>query len=144
MKKTDVLKFTLNNGKIFGIDISKLRNIVRMKTLNQLPAMNSYVLGVIEDRGCSIPVIDTSLVLTNQRTSKIEDKIILISETSEGTYGFIISTAESILKVNPEMVSKKFNELSKCLLSFTINEDDKNIVSVIDINSILKKCCLKV
>lgn len=133
-----ILKFTLSSGKVFGIDIANLRNIVKVTKLNRLPSMSDLVIGVMQDRGSSIPVIDTSRALS-QGTDKnnLDGKLILISEINNAVYGFVISSADSILKVTEGMISQQFDS-SSCLLTLVVNEEKGRMVSVIDTEAVIK------
>jgi purine-binding chemotaxis protein CheW len=51
------LTFTLQNES-YGIDVLKVREIIRLTTITTVPQMPSYVRGVINLRGKIIPVID--------------------------------------------------------------------------------------
>lgn len=138
-----ILKFTLRDGRMFGIDISKLRNIVKISKLNHLPSMSNYILGVMQDRGESIPVIDTSLVLSRgSDKDNLDSRLVLVAEVGDKVYGFVIWGADSILKIKESMISQKFDSSSSCLLSYIINEDDEKMISVIDTVAIINKCTM--
>jgi purine-binding chemotaxis protein CheW len=51
------LTFTLH-GESYGIDVLKVREIIRLITITAVPQMPDYVKGVINLRGKIIPVID--------------------------------------------------------------------------------------
>jgi chemotaxis signal transduction protein len=58
----EVLAFALC-GEEYGIDILRLREIIRTRPITEVPRAPSFVLGVIGVRGEVLPVIDLRLRL---------------------------------------------------------------------------------
>lgn len=54
------LTFALNN-EFYGIDVLKVREIIRLTEITSVPQMPAYVRGVINLRGKIIPVMDLRL-----------------------------------------------------------------------------------
>jgi purine-binding chemotaxis protein CheW len=54
------LTFALH-GESYGIDVLKIREIIRLTTITGVPEMPTYVKGVINLRGKIIPVLDLRL-----------------------------------------------------------------------------------
>jgi purine-binding chemotaxis protein CheW len=50
---------TLGVGReVFGIPVEHVREILDMREISRLPQAPTYLLGLIDVRGCSVPVID--------------------------------------------------------------------------------------
>ncbi|MBU1099244.1 MAG: chemotaxis protein CheW [Bacteroidetes bacterium] len=71
------LMFALE-GQNFGIEILKVREIIRMVALTEFPGSPSHVLGVITLRENVIPVIDPRAIFGMNRTPDYSNKFIIV------------------------------------------------------------------
>lgn len=98
------LTFSLSQES-YGIDILKVREIIRVPDITPVPQMPDYVKGVINLRGKVIPVIDLRVKFRfpqaefHERTCMIVVCVKLPS--SENTFiGLIVDVVEEVVQVN--------------------------------------------
>ena len=71
------LTFTLH-GESYGIDVLKVREIIRLINITAVPQMPDYVRGVINLRGKIIPVMDLRLKFGFAEAASTEQTCIIV------------------------------------------------------------------
>lgn len=101
------LTFVLED-EVFGIQITKVQEIIRMQNVTKVPRVKPFVRGVINLRGKIIPVIE---LRTKFNLDKQEDTdktcIIVIQVEGEGascTMGVIIDEVREVLNISSEAI----------------------------------------
>ena len=116
---TDLLQlvtFKLGNEE-FGLDILKVKEIIKPVSITKIPNAPYFVEGVINLRGEVIPVISLRKRLNlsdNELNSKTR---IIVIETNKKTTGFIVDEVNEVLRIHenimeatPELVSSVDSE----------------------------------
>lgn len=86
--------------ELFGVDILKVREIIRDASITSIPNSPDFVEGVINLRGNIIPVIDLRKRLNLLQEEKGEKKIwILILEVEGRVTGFRVDSVTKVLKI---------------------------------------------
>jgi len=83
----------------YGVDISDVREIMRMQTITKVPGALSCVEGVINLRGKVLPVMDLRKRLELKAVDKTEDSRIVIIDISTGQVGVIVDAVTEVLRV---------------------------------------------
>jgi purine-binding chemotaxis protein CheW len=97
------LTFVLGNES-YGVEVLKIREIIRMQNITPVPQMPEYVKGVINLRGKVIPVVDLrvkfmlSKVETTERTCIVVVQVILASGTTT-QMGLIVDAVEEVINI---------------------------------------------
>jgi len=114
-KKTTLDKvgkyLTLALGELqFGIDISKIREIIGMTTIRPVPQMPPFVRGVINLRGRVISVVDLRLRLGLEEIKYNERSCIIVLEvfTEKGTgqIGVAVDSVSEVLNIKAEDIEE--------------------------------------
>ena len=101
------LTFRLAEEK-YAISIIKIKEIIGMLNITQVPRLPDFIKGVINLRGRIIPVIDLRLKLGmepkdyNERTSIIV--IELLTENETLVSGLIVDTVNDVLDIAPDSI----------------------------------------
>lgn len=100
--------FTLEN-EIYGIQVSKIREVLRVGNIRTVPGAPYQVLGVINVRGVIVTVID-SRAMFDLPSKEIDDlsRIIIIEVDEERSVGILVDFVMEVKDI-PE---KKFEPLS--------------------------------
>ena len=100
------LTFSLGQES-YGIEILKVREIIRLPDITPVPQMPDYVKGVINLRGKVIPVVDLRVKFQfakaefNERTCMIVVSVRLPSSQS-ALVGLIVDVVEEVMNVNAQ------------------------------------------
>ncbi|MBO1928341.1 chemotaxis protein CheW [Thiomicrorhabdus sp. 6S2-11] len=100
--------FTLEN-EIYGIQVSKIREVLRVGNIRPVPGAPYQVLGVINVRGVIVTVID-SRSMFELSSKEIDDlsRIIIVEVDDERSVGILVDFVMEVKDI-PE---KKFEPLS--------------------------------
>jgi purine-binding chemotaxis protein CheW len=103
--KNKFLTFFLGDEE-YGVDISKVREIIAMMKITAVPKTPDYVVGVINLRGSIIPVIDTRARFDMPKIEYDEQTAIIIIEINKLSIGFVVDKVEEVLSVDAENISE--------------------------------------
>ena len=86
---------------IYGINVAKVREIIRFPKLTELPGVPHFIEGIFDLRGVVIPVINLSKWM-NVDTGRTYDKKvrIIIAEFNNILIGFIVHEAKRIRRIS--------------------------------------------
>ena len=86
---------------IYGVNVAKIREIIRLPKLTELPGVPEFVEGIFDLRGVVVPVINLAkwMGFTVPTTLKIKPRII-IAEFNNILVGFIVHEAKRIRRIS--------------------------------------------
>ncbi|MBN1376631.1 MAG: chemotaxis protein CheW [Dehalococcoidia bacterium] len=83
----------------YGVDISDVREIMRMQNITKVPGAVSYVEGVINLRGKVLPVLDLRKRLGLKVAEQSEESRIVVVDIADGEVGVIVDAVTEVLRV---------------------------------------------
>ncbi len=83
----------------YGVDILKVREIIKMMQLTKVPNAPDYVEGVINLRGKIIPVVDLRTKLGMTRREPDTHSRIIVVDVEDKTLGFIVDRVSEVLRI---------------------------------------------
>ena len=89
------------DGRIYAIDISQIREVIRWQPATPLPKAPALIEGVIDLRGVVVPVMDLSRSLGGERVETGPRTRIAITEVDGLVVGLIVDSAVEVLAVEP-------------------------------------------
>jgi purine-binding chemotaxis protein CheW len=96
------LTFTLGNEE-YGVPVLKVREIIKMMDITQVPQVPSHVLGVINLRGKVIPVIDLRRKFALPATENTERTCIIVADVELAPVrvmmGIVVDSVSEVLNV---------------------------------------------
>jgi purine-binding chemotaxis protein CheW len=92
-------------GEEYGIGILKVKEIIGMMTITQIPQAPGYVKGVINLRGKVIPVIDLRLKFGIESISYTEKTCIIVVEIKSSDrkiqIGIVVDSVSEVRNIKP-------------------------------------------
>ena len=73
------LTFKLGN-EIFATDVAKVREVLDLTTITQIPRTPEFMAGVINLRGSVVPVVDLRLCFEMSKTESTRNTCIVVVE----------------------------------------------------------------
>ncbi|TCS73916.1 two-component system chemotaxis response regulator CheV [Sulfuritortus calidifontis] len=142
--KLEILLFTLgvdqNTGRkeTFGINVFKVREVMRIPEITRAPEMPSAVEGMVSLRGALVPVIDLAKyigVMTDAPPA-----IMIVTEYNGQTQGFLVGEVDTILRIDwsemrvpPAMLTAQMGGLVTAVSELR----DGRLVMMLDVEKIL-------
>lgn len=103
------LTFSLSNES-YGVDVLKVREIIRFLKITPVPQMPAYVKGVINLRGKVLPVIDLRLKFGLEAAEATERTCIVVVRVQAGehdiTLGMIVDSVEEVINLNESEIEE--------------------------------------
>jgi len=96
----EVLVFKLSHG-LFGVNVAKVREVIRFQTPTASPHMHQSVLGMINIRGSVLPLVDLCGHLALERLGTQEQDLrVIVTEFNGIQGGFVVDGVEQIHRIN--------------------------------------------
>ncbi len=147
----ELLLFHLGTGEVFGINVFKVREVMKLPPLTRVPEADGRVLGMANIRGTMVPVIALrrTLGLGEQEVDLTkpeckENGILIITEYNASLQAFhvaavdrIIRTSWSKIKTPPALV----RENNKGAVTAVTMLDDSRMVLILDVEKVLSDIC---
>ncbi|MEM0492975.1 MAG: chemotaxis protein CheW [Candidatus Thermoplasmatota archaeon] len=87
-------------GEEFGVNINKVKEIIRWENVTRIPNTAPYIKGVINLRGNIIVVNDLAMKLGLPSKPVDENTRILVVEVGDNTVGMIVDSATEVLRLD--------------------------------------------
>lgn len=135
--RLELLLFRFNESQLYGINVFKVREVLKCPKLNVLPMSHSVVCGVANVRGVSIPILDLALATGLPGVEDIDNAYVIITEYNNKTQGFLVSAVEHIVNLNWEEIHPppKGSGLDNYLTAVT--RVGERMVEIIDVEKVL-------
>ncbi len=144
--KLEVLMFTLGvdgrtgRREIFGINVFKVREVMRTPTITAAPEMSASVKGMVSLRGALVPVVDLAEFIGMPSGSETVRDIMIVTEYNGHTQGFLVEGVDTILRLDwsqmrvpPEMMTSNLGGLVTAVTELA----DGRLVMMLDVERIL-------
>jgi purine-binding chemotaxis protein CheW len=89
----------------YGIEITKIREIVLVGDITQIPETPPYVKGLINLRSTVIPVIDLRARFSLADAELTQESRIMVLNVGSRTIGIIVDSVHEVLRVTPQDIS---------------------------------------
>ncbi|NMG34782.1 response regulator [Azoarcus sp. TTM-91] len=144
--KLEILLFTLGTDnrtgrrETFGINVFKVREVMRTPTITAAPEMPSSVEGMVSLRGVLVPVVDLAKYVGIGADSPRE--IMIVTEYNGHTQGFLVEAVDTILRLDwaqmrvpPDMLTANMGGLVTAVTELPGNK----LVMMLDVEKVLSE-----
>ena len=144
--KLEILLFTLGTDsrtgrrETFGVNVFKVREVMRVPAITHAPDMPSSVEGMVSLRGVLVPVVDL-VKYAGVETDQKPD-IMIVTEYNGHTQGFLVEAVDTILRLDwsamrvpPEMLSAQMGGLITAVTELA----DGRLVMMMDVEKVLSE-----
>ncbi len=127
----------------YGISISKIKEIIGIMPITQVPRTPSFVKGVLNLRGRVIPVVDLRLMFGMDEKEHHDQTCIIIVETNGNagytTVGIIVDTVSEVQQIMGEDIEDEPSGLHLNMDHFILGmaKIDGGVKTLLDINGLL-------
>ncbi|WP_412972202.1 chemotaxis protein CheV [Glaciecola sp. MF2-115] len=142
--RLELLLFKLGSRHTFALNVFKVREVITIPKVNQMPGSHAHIKGVTNYRGKSIPIIDLrTAIKLNKNNENYETQNVIITEYNRSVQGFLIGQIMNIVNtswsdIQPPPTSAGKNNY---LTAFTRVENDgvMELVEIIDVEKVLSE-----
>jgi len=104
---TQYLTFTLAD-EVFAVDVARVREILEMPSITKVPQVPDFMRGVINLRGCVVPVIDLRLKFGMRETAQTVNTCIIVVEVlMDGeniVLGALADSVQEVIEMEPSQI----------------------------------------
>ena len=132
---------------IYGINVAKVREIIKMPKLTELPGSEDFIEGIFDLRGVVVPVVDLAKWMGINVPSEDEAPIkkrVIITEFNNILIGFIVHDAKRIRRISwadiePASFSVGEGKLDRSKITGITRIEGGEILLILDLESIVEE-----
>lgn len=129
---------------IYGINVSKVREIIKLPTLTELPGTPEFIEGIFDLRDVVIPVVNLAkwMGITECEEAKKNARVI-ITEFNNVLIGFIVHEARRIRRVNwadiePASYMNQSSSVDGSKITGVTRIEGDNVLLILDLESVVQ------
>ncbi len=129
---------------IYGVNVSKVREIIKIPKLTELPGAPEFIDGIFDLRGVVIPVINLAKWMNITPPKNIQLRVV-IPEFHNIMIGFAVHEARRIRRINwkdiePATFTSSSNAtFDKTKITGVTKLDDDEVLLILDLESIIEE-----
>lgn len=130
---------------IYGVNVAKVREIIKIPNLTELPGVPEYIEGIFDLRGVVIPVVNLAKWMNIQEPTELNIKPrIIIAEFSDILIGFIVHEAKRIRRINwddiePASFATGVGALDKSQITGVTRIENDEVLLILDLESVVEE-----
>ena len=134
----EIMEFTVG-GELFGINIAKIREIMRAQETKRMPNSHNFVEGIFKQRGEVITVIDLAKCLNIERTENKSHDIFILTHFNKLNFAFRVESVVGIDRVSWENIKKpdKVIYSGEDSVATAIAEYKDRLITILDFEKII-------
>jgi purine-binding chemotaxis protein CheW len=127
--------------ELYGIEITKVREIILITDITRIPQTPHYVKGLINLRSTVIPVIDLRSLFGLQEGAMTDESRIMVLQARGKTVGIVVDAVSEVLRVKSDQIAPPPPTVAGLGREYLtgIVKLDKQLLILLDIDKILGK-----
>jgi len=91
--------------ELFGVAITKVREIILMCDITRVPQTPHYIRGLINLRSTVIPIIDLRALFGLPEGEKRDDSRIMVLQVGTKTIGIVVDGVDEVLRISQDQIA---------------------------------------
>jgi len=122
----------------YGIELTRIKEIIRHQELTVIPEAPSFVLGILSLRGIAVPVIDLRKLFNLPDKKITEYSVIIVMEVLGRLMGMLVDGVSDMINIKDEDIAPppKFTERKGTKFIQGMVEKEKKFIMLLDVNKI--------
>ncbi len=135
--RLELLLFRLAQAQPFGINVFKVREVLRCPPLTVLPNSHPSIRGVASVRGLTMPILDLGLATGFGQLPESSKCFVIITEYNTSTQGFLVQSVDRIVNMRWEAMRAPPPGADHYLTA--VLDIDGVLVEVLDVEKVLQE-----
>jgi two-component system chemotaxis response regulator CheV len=132
-----MLLFRLGDTQLFGINVFKVREVLRKTPLERMPGAHPLLAGSCDYRGKTIPVIDLGVALGYPPLTELDSAHMIVTEFSRTVQGFLVADLQRIVHCAGESLDAPSSALGFGGRVNAVTRIDGQLMAVVDVEHVL-------
>ncbi len=135
--RLELLMFRLEDGELYGINVFKVREVIRCPKLTTVHSAHAVVRGVANIRNRTLSVIDLGLAIQGPAIEQENESYVIITEFNRSIQGFMVSSVEHIVNLKWEDIRLPPAGTDVDSYINAVTSVDNKLVQLIDVEHVL-------
>ncbi len=135
--RLEILMFRLAGRQLFAINVFKVQEVLQLPKLTLMPQRHSFVCGVVNLRGQTLPVIDLSQAIGMRPLVPGPNSTIIVTEYNRSVQAFLVGGVDRIVNMNWDAIMPPPASAGRQHYLTAISKVDDQLVEVIDVEKVL-------
>ena len=130
---------------IYGVNVAKVREIIKIPKLTELPGVPEYIEGIFDLRGVVIPVVNLARWMNINEPEKADLKPrVIIAEFSDILISFIVHEAKRIRRISwndiePASFASGVGALDKSQITGVTRIENDEVLLILDLENVVQE-----
>lgn len=139
MNRMELLLFTLHDDQRFGINVFKVREVIRTPHISPVPKSDPRIVGIADIRGATMPVIDLPLALDLPPMKDVPNTLTIVTEFNSSVQGFLVGSVDKIVHLRWEDILPPPETLMNVNYLTGVTKVNHHLVEIIDVERVLQE-----
>jgi len=135
--RLELLLFRLGGRQRFGINVFKVREVIKCPPLTRAPQADPVIRGIANMRGQVITIMDLAMAVGKQKIDDLENSFVIVSEYNRKVQGFLVGGVERIVNLNWEEIKPPPNGIGNQTFLTAVTNVDGEMVEIIDVEKVM-------
>ncbi len=135
--RLELLLFSLDDAQRFGINVFKVREVIRCPALTLAPHSHPVIRGMANIRGNTITIIDLAMAIGKSAATDISECYVIITEYNRQVQGFLVGGVDRIVNLNWEEIKPPPCGIGGQNLITAVTRIDEQLVEIIDVEKVM-------
>lgn len=135
--RLELLLFRLTGQQLFALNVFKVREVIKLPGLTEIPNRHPVVCGVTHVRDQTIPVINLSQAIRMKPQVVDKESTIIVTEYNRTVQAFLVGSVDRIINMNWEQIEPPPRSAGRAHYLTAITRYDNRLVEIIDVEKVL-------
>jgi two-component system chemotaxis response regulator CheV len=132
-----MLLFTLGDAQLFGINVFKVREVLRRPPMERMPGVHALLAGSCDYRGQTIPVIDLAAALGYAPLQDVASAHLMVTEFNRSVQGFLVADVQRMVHCDGDALVAPGSALGFGARVNAVTRIDGALLAVVDVEHVL-------
>jgi two-component system chemotaxis response regulator CheV len=137
--RMELLLFTLHDQQRFGINVFKVREVIRTPDISIVPKADPRIVGIADIRGTTMPMIDLGLALNMPPMTPINKTLTIVAEFNSSVQGFLVGSVDRIVHLRWEDILPPPEALAGVNYLTGVTKVNGALVEIVDVERVLQE-----
>jgi two-component system, chemotaxis family, chemotaxis protein CheV len=135
--RLELLLFHLGQRQRFGINVFKVREVIKCPSLTRAPQAHPAIRGIANMRGKTITIMDLAMAVGKPPVSDLEESFVIVTEYNRHVQGLLVSSVDKIINMNWEDIKAPPDGLGNVTFLTAVTNVDDDLVEIIDVEKVM-------